>query len=75
MEGKTLGVIICYIELLVTHAPICIKFCSYVFWTSIEHYYIQPFISPRAPPFHVTPVKCYRAEYGKATEGGEERLD
>ena len=75
VEGKALGVVICNVELLVIHAPICIKFFSYFYWTSIEHCFTHPLISPRAPRFHVTPVKFYHTEYGKPTEGGEERLD
>ena len=75
MEGKTFGFIICNVELLVTHAPICIKFFSYFYWKIIKHCFTHPVISPRAPPFHVAPVKCYHTEYGKPTEGGEERLD
>jgi hypothetical protein len=75
MEGKTLGDIICNVELLETQAPICIKFFSYFYWTSIEHCFTHPLISPRAPPFRVATDKCYHIGYGKPTEGGEERLD
>lgn len=75
MEGKALVVNTWNIELSVTHVAICMKFFSYFYWTTIDHCCTHPLISPRALPFHVTPVKCCHTEYGKPMEGGDERLD